>query len=294
MWNSRDREERIEIFEDTERWIRSNAKLQAAVAGSAARQVFYPEEQEIRVIKSYANTDSEREGSVRVSRDRSFQAAEKYVRNGDRTLVLNFASSTNPGGGVKGGSAAQEESLCRCSTLYDCLSVQKMREAFYQRHKDAHRMGQMNALHNDDCIYTPDVYVIKSDIEKPQRLPERDWYKADVITCAAPNLRERPSNRMNPGDGTEKVEITDAALKDLHKKRLVRILDLAYLNHADVVILGAFGCGAFRNPPEIVSAAARETLSEYRKRFRMVEFAVFCKERDSSKYDVFRKALEVF
>ncbi len=28
---------------------------------------------------------------------------------------------------------------------------------------------------------------------------EKDWYEVDVITCAAPNLRERPSNRFNQG-----------------------------------------------------------------------------------------------
>ena len=55
--------------------------------------------------------------------------------------------------------------------------------------------------YNDDCIYTPGVKVFKSDTGYPQLLPKEKWYSVNVLTCAAPNLRERLGNEMNTGDG---------------------------------------------------------------------------------------------
>ena len=94
---------------------------------------------------------------------------------------------------------------------------------------------------------------------------ESDWYDVDVITCAAPNLRF--------GD----VVISNDALKQLHKKRLRRILDIAISNGVENIVLGAFGCGAFKNDPKIVSDAAAETLEDYLFAFKTIEFAVFCR-----------------
>ena len=117
---------------------------------------------------------------------------------GKKVCVLNFASATNSGGGVIKGSSAQEEAICRCSTLYPNLKEQRMWNQFYAPHRRAH-----DPLHNDDCIYTPGVMVFKSDTDYPQLLPEEKWYSVNVLTCAAPNLRERPSNEMNAGDGDD-------------------------------------------------------------------------------------------
>lgn len=64
------------------------------------------------------------------------QAASAYKNT--KTAVHNFASATNPGGGVKRGSNAQEECLCRCSGLYVCLSTQTMWDGFYFPHRQAH------------------------------------------------------------------------------------------------------------------------------------------------------------
>lgn len=81
--------------------------------------------------------------------------------------------------------------------LYFNLNVQQMWDDFYGPHRLAH-----NSIHNDDIIYTPSVTVFKSDTANPTLLPEEEWYDVDVITCAAPNLRENPSNGYNQGDGS--------------------------------------------------------------------------------------------
>ena len=73
--------------------------------------------------------------TVIVSDKCSLEAAEVYAKQGKKVCVLNFASATNPGGGVVTGSSAQEECLCRCTTLYSCLNNDAPRAAFYAPHR---------------------------------------------------------------------------------------------------------------------------------------------------------------
>ena len=126
--------------------------LMESVKKSTERQKLILEADKVMVqsIKKYEN-----DARVIVSKKRTFEAAAAYRQL--RTVVHNFASGSNPGGGVVHGASAQEECLCRCSGLYFNLNVQPM------------------------------------------------WDDGDVITCAAPNLRENPSNGYNQGDGSARV-----------------------------------------------------------------------------------------
>ena len=160
---------------------------------------------------------------------------------------------------------------------------------FYIPHREAN-----NPLYNDDCIYTPSVKVFKSDSDFPELIPEKEWWDVDVITCAAPNLRERPSNRMNPNAGSRKAEITSENLRKLHQSRIKRIFDVAVANQAEVLILGAFGCGAFRNPPKLVSEVFAELTKEYRNYFDVIEYAIFCTDYEKANYEAFQKEMKMF
>ena len=220
-----------------------------------------------------------------VSSRRTFEAASQYART-MKTCVHNFASASNPGGGVVNGSSAQEEALCRCSTLYFNLNVREMWNGFYAPHRAA-----QDPLHNDDIIYTPNVVVFKSDIAYPKTMPERDWYNVNVITCAAPNLREPKFGR---GTRPACPLISPDQLQSLHERRLCRILDVAFADGNEAVILGAFGCGAFRNDPKVVACAAANVLPDYLKCFKVIEFAVFCRPGDTANYDAFKSQLQDF
>ena len=66
----------------------------------------------------------------------------------------------------------------------------------------------------------------------------------------------------------------------------------AALNNTDILILGAFGCGAFENDPRAVARAMNDSLKEYSKYFAVVEFAVYCTERDMRNYNIFAKTIE--
>lgn len=65
-------------------------------------------------------------GNAIVSGKRTLEASESYAKQNERVCVLNFASATNPGGGVVRGSSGQEEAICRCSTLYHCPNTKEM------------------------------------------------------------------------------------------------------------------------------------------------------------------------
>ena len=274
------RTERVEIFEDTKRLVKENEKLKKAVEYSNAHQTLIPESEDIAVKADRYEKDA----SVTVSAKRSFEAARAY--NGKKVSVLNFASATNPGGGVTKGASAQEECLCRISTLYFNLNTKEMWDGFYGPHR-----AFRNPLHTDDIIYTPEVVVFKTDTDNPVIMKEEDWYTLDVITCAAPNLRNMPSNAYNSGDGDIAVKPTEKELYALHVKRFTKILQAAVANGAEVIILGAFGCGAFENDPKVVAQAAKDAIAPFLRSFETIEFAVYCTKEHQENYEIFRRVL---
>ena len=275
------REENVAVFQDTEKLCKNNKQLAESIRKSIAGQKLILESENLESprLDLYAEP-----AAVLVSKKRTFEAASKYT--GKKVAVHNFASASNPGGGVVKGSGAQEECLCRCSGLYFCLNKPKMWSGFYTPHRNAH-----DPIHNDDIIYTPGITVFKTDESIPKLMDENDWYQVNVITCAAPNLRSRPANLYNTGDGKKAVVLRDSELLALHEKRLRRILDVAVSEGNDTIILGAFGCGAFENNPEVVARASKNVIKEYLYAFRTIEYAIYCSPRDERNYQVFARIL---
>lgn len=276
------REENIEIFKDTERHCTTNPVLIEAQKYSSANQKLVLKNESI----CCTNKVFEKAAEIIVSKKRTFEAAMKYKCGEKKVAVLNFASASNPGGGVVNGSSAQEECLCRCSTLYFNLTEDYLWENFYQPHRQ-----ERNPVHNDDLIYTPDVVVFKTDTASPVLMPETEWKKVNVITCAAPNLRENPANLFTMADGNKAATVTDDELEKIHIKRGRKILQAAAANGNEVVILGAFGCGAFMNKPEVVAKAYSQLMKEFKNVFETIEFAVYCSPRDDTNFRIFAEIL---
>ena len=278
------RDENVTVFKDTERICKTNPKLSESVKKVTASQKLILEGDTLADQKKDIYEDP---AKVVVSKKRTYEAAAGY--KGQHVAVHNFASASNPGGGVVNGASAQEECLCRCSGLYFNLNTRAMWDGFYQPHRDAH-----DPIHNDDIIYTPGVTVFKTDTAMPELMPESDWYDVDVITCAAPNLRNQPSNKYNTGDGNKQTVMKDKDLLALHEKRLRRILEVALSEGCDTIILGAFGCGAFQNNPEVVAQANRNVIKDYLHAFKNIEFAVYCSPRDDRNFKIFERVLKVY
>lgn len=273
----------IESFQDTLKLMTEDSTLRTAVDVSTQKSKVYREDEPLLTAAS-AKYDAT---TISVTGHRTLQAAGLLLKDrpGRKVAIHNFASATNPGGGVVRGSRAQEECLCRCSTLYPILQSPVLLKDFYQYHRIRH-----DVLYSDTCIYTPGVVVFKTDEDLPRRFPKPAWYEVDVVTCAAPNLRPIPYNRMNPGVG-EAAQISDTALLVLHRQRARHLLAVAAANGADILVLGAFGCGAFMNPPRIVAKAYADVLPEFSGRFEHIEFAVYCRPGDDENYRAFRDVL---
>ena len=276
------RTKNAQIFIDTEKRYKTEPTLMVAVNASIQTQCFIAESAKVDVPAAQTQTKAK----VVVSGKRSLEAAEPYAKQGKKVCVLNFASASNPGGGVVNGSSAQEECICRCTTLYPCLNTSAMWNAFYMPHRKAN-----NPLYNNDCIYTPDVCVFKSDINFPEPLPKTEWWNVNILTCAAPNLRERPSNAMNPNAGTTAAKISATELEKLLTSRIRRIFEVAVANGNEVLILGAFGCGAFRNPPELVAKVFHNVMQDYLGYFETIEYAVYHTEREIANFEAFTNAM---
>lgn len=279
------KERLIGVFKDTEQWYQENGKLAASVKKSIAGTKLYPADS----VHSLPAVSPGEELAVSVTKSRSFEAAMRLAREnpGKKIAVHNFASATRPGGGVTRGSIAQEECLCRCSTLYPVLSTLQLQDSFYGFHKK-----QRDVRYTDTCIYSPGILIVKSDIDFPERLPESDWQEVDVITCAAPNLRPNPYNyRMNPSR-EEGIWVSNQQLLELHMGRARHMLTVAAAQGAEILVLGAFGCGVFQNDPYVVAQAYKNILPEFSGRFVKVEFAVYCSPQDLKNYETFRAVMQ--
>lgn len=277
-----DVERRVKIFEDTMIQCRDNKRLAESIKNTLSGTKIYKPGFKVN------RTDGDpMQCSVTVTKERTFECADRLRReySGSRVAVLNFASATNPGGGVKSGSGAQEECLCRCSTLFRCIDDNEFFGRFYGMHRN-----RRNLRYTDTCIYSPDITVFKSDTAFPAMKPESEWFQTDVITCAAPNLRKMPYNKMNPGS-EKPISVSDEKLLAIHKQRGSQILSVAADNKADILVLGAFGCGAFQNNPRVVAQAYKEILPKFKKYFKAVCFAVFCPPGDSRNYNAFEHML---
>lgn len=268
------RESLTEVFRDTQAYYTENETLAKAVRDSVrATELIGAEEHPAPVAQP------DKSGKVVVTSSRTFEAAMRLHKEfpGKKLGVLNFASAMRPGGGVLHGSSAQEESLCRCSTLYPTLDQKWLWNRFYSVNREAN-----DPRHTDECIYSPNVVICKTDEAVPKRLPPEKFVTVDVISCAAPDLRAKRQ------DGAS-VKIDRKTLAALHKKRAKHILQIAAAKGINVLVLGAFGCGVFQNKPDPVAQAWFDVLNQYRNYFDCVEFAVYCRNTETDQnYRSFR------
>lgn len=190
-----------------------------------------------------------------VTDETSLGAILRLHENGN-VMCLNFASAKNPGGGFLNGSLAQEESLAAASSLYLC---QKDNFGFYEKHRKL-----KTNLYTDDIIFSPNVPFFRNDhgelLEKP--------VLASIITAAAVNYGAVEKN--------EKRSVSK--IPDIMRRRIEKVLAVSALHGNDTLILGAWGCGVFRNDPTVIAKLFKEVLeTTFKNQFKKVVFAIYAK-----------------
>lgn len=275
----------IEAFEDTMRMVKENTLLAQKTETMQAGTLLYLPGFDARIHR-----EKSRDPEIEVVEDTTFHAAQMLLEEGaaagqpadtqaagekGRVAVLNFANAYHPGGGVKHGAMAQEECLCRSSNLYSGLTLPYLIRNYY---KDNQRTTGDRGT--DKVIWSPGVTVFKSDDAVPVMLDH--FFEVDVLTCAAPYY-----------DINKKHPIPLAQLEDVFYHRILNILEVAVANDVDSIVLGAFGCGAFNNPPGLVAEAFYRVLVEkqYRNYFRRIVFAIKKNDRENSNLQAFRMVL---
>ena len=182
-----------------------------------------------------------------------------------RVAALNFANAHHPGGGYLNGARAQEEDLCRLMpTLYSSLKRLK------------YPMKESTAFFTQTWLCrTAGSYAF----EQPPLL-------TNIVSSAMPDLG-------SGGWRGARLEAGSPAWEATVRARMRAVLHAAREEGCDCVVLGAFGCGAFGNPPELVARLFAAVLAsgEFRGAFAQVVFAILeFKDTDGGNVHAFVRA----
>lgn len=251
-------------------WFELNGRridISKEVKQSKSKTTLYTPDQLEKLTENY-KPNSEFDTLIEVVNETTMEGAQALDPTANRIGALNFASAKNPGGGFLGGAQAQEESLARSSSLY--LSIDQMQEMYnYNR-------GRKTYVYSDYMIYSEDVIFFRND-----EMELIEPYTMDVLTSPAVNVGAMLQN--NPAEIT-KVE--EAMLQ-----RMDKMLALFVEKGVTKLVLGAWGCGVFRNNPMDMAGYFAHFLKgegKYAKAFEHVRFSVLDR-RKGEIYDAFKQ-----
>lgn len=218
------------------------------------------------------------------SNERTFEAARRLREElGDEAHIaaLNFASAKNPGGGFLKGSIAQEECLACASGLYASLTSPAA-TPYYEAHTELARQlkGAAANFYSSRVIFSPAVPVFRGSdyalLEKP--------FLCSVLTCPAVNM----SIALRGKGGVKEENMRKA--KEAMRQRAIRVIEVAVHHGVDALVLGAWGCGVFRNDPKFVAKCFCDALKSVQPPIEHVVFAVpnsTTKKAEASNYEAF-------
>lgn len=218
-----------------------------------------PERPPARAVPTARRTE------ISIANETTLEGARRLRDAGHDVAALVFASARNPGGGFLSGSEAQEESLARASGLYACQEG----SPFYEHHR-----ALRDPRYSHHVIHAPDVPVFRDD---SGTLLDA-WWPCSFIVAAAVNCREMSDDER-------------AGVAPIMRGRIGRILDVAAAHRHRAIVLGAFGCGVFRNDPAVVAALFAEALeTTHAGVFEHLRFSVY-DAPDGATYGAFEAAL---
>jgi uncharacterized protein (TIGR02452 family) len=202
-----------------------------------------------------------------VTNETTCDAVRRLVAAGEKdVMALNFASAKNPGGGFLGGALAQEECIARASALYPSLLQV---EDYYTTHRQI-----KTGLYSDRMIYSPAVPIFKDE----------NGHLLDEPVCTT--IITSPAVNAGVVRRDEGEEAQNSILSTM-EKRIAKLLALSAHKQHLTLVLGAWGCGVFRNSPEDIAQLFKEALTgPFAGQFKKVVFAVYTNKEEM--IDAFR------
>ncbi len=254
-------EQTLAILEAGEYTTPSGKQVSIREAQAFAEQytrVYSPEASD-QILAKWQGGNQAHQTQFKVVPSTTLNAVRELLQAGQEEIFcLNFASAKNPGGGFLGGSQAQEESIARASGLYPCLLNQGAE--YYEVNRKT-----FGGLYTDYMIYSPRVPVFKE--ESGQNAEE--VILTSILTAPAVNAG---ALRRNEGDQSAEVE---AAMR----RRIAKVLAIALEQGHRHLVLGAWGCGVFRNDPQDIARYFREVIDgQFTGSFESIVFAVYSRE----------------
>jgi uncharacterized protein (TIGR02452 family) len=179
--------------------------------------------------------------------------------------MLNMASRRNPGGGVLGGAGAQEENIFRRSNLFQSLYQFVDYAEEYGVKRDSKNSYPLDR--DTGGIYSKRVFIVRGS-ERSGSCFLQNPFELSIVSVPAIN---RPELELRDG----KYYIADKLIEP-SKEKIRTILRIAGEFNHDCLVLSAFGCGAFQNPPHHIAKLFKEVFNEteFKDRFRFVVFAI--------------------
>ncbi len=216
--------------------------LSSSLARSMSNKVSIPPDLELAPLPQ----TSPMKTRIQVTEETTLQAAERIYHRDEMPLALNFANGVQAGGGFLLGADAQEESLCRCSSLYMTLIGDPM----YRFHKSTNSTDS-----SDWAILSPEVPVFATE----EGVLRSDPWTCGFLTCAAPIATAE----------------TKGQASELMVSRIDRVLHIAQHYGYGTLVLGAWGCGAFGNDPERIAGIFQHAMQgRFMGQFDEVVFAI--------------------
>ena len=184
-----EREDRIKIFQETVKAVNSghytNKKGDIVTIPTSYNDLsigsveFYDSDMKKNInfdkLKRY-KTD------ITVVNQDCLYAAKELVDDGYMPAVVNFASFKVPGGGVRKGSRAQEENICRRTNLFE--SIFGFMSTLAKEYGIPIEEKQYPLPVNHGAIYSPSISVFRASEDKNYEFLDEP-FGIDVITIAA-------------------------------------------------------------------------------------------------------------
>lgn len=220
-------------------------------------------------LKNYLNKTTK----VSVVNEDCLVVYEQLLSENRRPLLLNMANAYTPGGGYRKGDGAQEENIFRRSNYYKSLDMEldddKPTDRFYcSSDCELRRFNQrdrMYPIEDFGAIYTSGLTVFRQTENNGYAFMKKPMYNVCAIASAAyrnPKLDDNDKNSLSP-----KVSVR-------MRKKIENIFAIAHDQQHDCLVLSAFGCGAFRNPPAHVAKIFKSVIEQYAGFFEHIYFAI--------------------